>query len=280
MSMIASTTNAELHDALRDDRWTIAAIAALAFMLTDVGHEVLGHGIGYVLGGGHSWLSTTTRIVGDTRLPDPGWRSLDLGGPAGNLLFAALGWLGQRLIRGSAPRLRLLCLLVLAFSLYWAFGYMIYCGVLGHGDWFALIDGTKMEWLWRLALCGVGIILYRATTLLLAAELHWLIHTNELSSALRVRRLTTISYIAGGVIAGLGALLDPHGPMEILNSGAASSFLASLGLLRTPRFFPRASDRPVNSSAPINRSVPWIAVSAGIAIFYIVVLGRGIRISF
>jgi hypothetical protein len=280
MSTAANLLSTEARNETRDDRWTVAAIAMLAFMLTDVGHEVLGHGIGYVLGGGHSWLSTTTRIVGDTRLPDPGWRILDLGGPAGNLLFAALGWLGQRLIRGSAPRIRLLCLLVLAFSLYWAFGYMIYCGVLGHGDWFALIDGAKLEWLWRVALCVVGIALYRATTFLVAAEFHWLVSANEHSSTSRVRHLATVSYLAGGVIACLGAMLDPHGPMEMLNSGAASSFLATLGLLRTPRFFPRAPDRPVNSSAPINRSVAWIVVSLAIAILYIVVLGRGLRITF
>jgi multisubunit Na+/H+ antiporter MnhG subunit len=75
-------------------------------------------------------------------------------------------------------------------------------------------------------------------------------------------------------------MLDPHGPIEILNSGAASSFFAALGLLRAPRFFPRAPEHTVNSAARITRSVPWIAVTTVIAILYIVVLGRGIRFAF
>ncbi|MFZ3247229.1 MAG: hypothetical protein WA185_19325, partial [Candidatus Acidiferrales bacterium] len=184
----------------RDDAWTVAAVAMIAFMLADEGHEAIGHGIGYLIGGGRSWIQTTTRIMGDQQLGDPGWRILDMGGPCGNMLFAGLAWLGQRFVpQGKrAERLRLLLWLVMAFSLFWGFGYLIYCGVLGHGDWFALVAGAKREWLWRGVLIAAGIALYRASEMATAAELHWIVSSEEADWRARVGRLTVVSYVAGG----------------------------------------------------------------------------------
>ncbi len=36
----------------QDDLLTVAAIAIIAFMVADVAHEVIGHGIGFLLAGG------------------------------------------------------------------------------------------------------------------------------------------------------------------------------------------------------------------------------------
>jgi hypothetical protein len=38
---------------MKDSRLTIASIAALAFILADIAHETIGHGIGFFLAGGH-----------------------------------------------------------------------------------------------------------------------------------------------------------------------------------------------------------------------------------
>lgn len=82
------------------------------------------------------------------------------------------------------------------------------------------------------------------------------------------------AYIAGGLIATAGAAFDPWGPMEMLNSGALSSFGAAAGLLWVPRWF----------SAPgatgITRNYPWIVGAGLVSVLYIFVLGPGITAHF
>jgi len=276
------SSSASLRPALaRDDAPTVIAIAILAFVLADVAHEVFGHGIGFLVAGGKSCILTTTRLIADhPSLGDFRSRIFDLGGPFGNLAFAALAWLAQRLLKRPAPALRLLLWLLMAFSLFWGFGYLISCGVLARGDWFALIRGVTPVWLWRILFVAVGIVLYRGSMKLSAAELHRIVPASGTEWQFRVRRLVLISYLAGGLIACAGATFDPRGAIEMLNSGAASSFLAALGLLRTPRLFRGLPDKPVVSDSIVNRNHGWILAAAIVSIFYIAILGPGVKVEF
>jgi hypothetical protein len=255
-----------------DDLFTVASLASIAFIVADIAHEVIGHGVGFLLAGGHSGILTTTRLIESQRLGDRGGDIFDLGGPFGNLLFAALPWLALRVLPPAVPRLRLLLWLVMAFSLFWAFAYLMFCGVVARGDWFALIRAAPNQWIWRIVFIALGFLLYRASINLLATELHWI------DSPSRARRLLLTSYIAGGVIACAGAALDPRGPFEILNSGALSSFGAAIGLLQIPSRIPPSATSQANHA--IERSVGWIVSAAAFSIFYILLLGPGIRMAF
>jgi len=263
-----------------DDRTTIVAIAVLAFVLANVAHEVLGHGLGYLIAGGRSGIFTTTRLIGAQRLSHTGDNLLDLGGPFGNLLFAALPWMAQRLFARPAPRFRLFLWLLMAFSLFWGVGYIIFCGVVARGDWFALIHGLPYLWLWRVVLMVIGITLYRASMRLVAAELRWIVSRNEGSWPLRVRRVVFLSYVAGGLISCAGAALDPRGAMEVLNSGALSGFVAAVGLLWVPVLFPLVGVERDTAPAPISRSYVWILAGLAVSVIFISVLGPGIKFSF
>ena len=265
---------------LYDDPWNVAAIAVLAFVLADVAHEVIGHGIGYVLAGGKACVLTTTRLIAANRqLGDFGGMVFDTGGPLGNLSFAAIAWLGQRVVKRPAPRLRLLLWLLMAFSLFWGFGYLLFCGVVARGDWFALIRGAQYLLLWRSVFVVAGLGLYLACERLVAAELHWIVPASDANWRIRVRRLVLTSYAAGGLIACAGAILDPRGIWEVWNSGAMSSFVAALGLLRTPRLFPGLPDKPVASASVVGRSGGWILAAAIVSIFYIAILGPGVKVT-
>jgi hypothetical protein len=257
---------------MRDDTPTIGAIAALAFIAADVGHEVVGHGIGFIAAGGHSAILTATRILESQRLGDRGGDLFDLGGPLGNFLFAAIPWLLQRIIRGPAPRLRLLLWLTMAFSLFWAFGYLMFCGIVARGDWFALIRSASHLWLWRALFVAVGFALYRWSERVGASELRWIVSPQ---SRLRARQIVVVSYLAAGVIGTLGPMLDPKGPMEMLNSGALSSFGAAVGLFYIPRMFSILGER--RQEALIVRSKAWIGAAVVAAVWYVGVLGPGIR---
>lgn len=259
-----------------DDRVTIVAVSVLAFILADIAHESIGHGVGYFLGGGTSGIFTTTRIIGAQRLSGLHADIYDMGGPAGNLLFAGLAWLAQRLVRGAVPRLRLFLCLLMAYSLFWAFGYLIFCGVVGHGDWYALIRKASHLWLWRTLFVVAGIALYRLAMRWIAAEFHWLVSEEDSDWRFRVRRLMLLSYFGGGLIACCGAALDPYGWKEVLNSGALAGFAAPVGLLRMPALFPVFGRERSAAAASISRSFPWIFAAFLASIFFIAVLGPGV----
>jgi hypothetical protein len=255
-----------------DDLPTIASIACLAFIIADVAHEVIGHGLGFWMAGGHAAILTTTRLNESQRLGNRGGDLFDLGGPFGNLLFAALAWLALRFLREALPGLRLWLALIVAFSLFWAFAYLMFCGVFGHGDWLALIRGVSHQWVWRILFVAVGFLLYRVSIRLAASQLRWI------DSRSRGRRLLLTSYLAGGAIACAGAAFDPRGPFEIFNSGALSSFGAAVGLLEIPRQLGPFTIDPAITT--IERSVNWIVAAALCSLLYIFVLGPGVKVHF
>jgi len=259
----------------RDDLWTVAAIAVLAAIVTNVAHETIGHGVGLLLAGGRSGIFTTTRLIVPTPVPDPAWRIFDLGGPAGNLVFAGLGWLGLRRLPATRVRWKLFCWLVMAFSLFWAFGYLLFSGVTGRGDWLALLP--EHWWPGRVLLAIAGFLLYEASIQIGAHEFSGILDCSRADEGMRAKRLIEIAWLAGGVIATAGPALDPRGAMEMLNSGALSSFAAAVGLLRIPRRLKAVTAAPTTQDSTINRSISWMVAAVAASVFFIAVLGPGIR---
>jgi len=244
----------------RDDWLTVAAIAGVAFMVSDVAHEVIGHGLGFFLAGGHTGIYTTTRIIETQRLGDRGGDIFDMGGPFGNLLCAALAWLALRFVPTTGARLRLFYSLTLAFSLFWAFGYLAFCGVKGEGDWLALIRAASHQWIWRSSLFVAGVLLYLGSMKLVASLFGW------------TRRVLVTSYWAGGMMGVLGAILDPRGFPAIRHDGLLSGFGSALGML--------AISATGNISTTIGRGFAWIVAAGCCAGVYIFVLGPGVKVSF
>lgn len=101
----------------RDDLWTVAALGVLAAVAATLPHELIGHGVGCIAGGGEVRLVTTVffRCEG-------GGAGADLGGPLGNLAWGvvALGMMASR--RVAHPEARLFLLLTAGFSLFGSAG--------------------------------------------------------------------------------------------------------------------------------------------------------------
>jgi hypothetical protein len=259
---------------------TVAAIAALAFVLADVAHEVIGHGAAWAALGGRSGVMTTTRLIVDThRLTEAGGRWFSVGGPLGNLVFAGLAWLAQRRAQGLGARARTFLWLSLAFNLLWAVGYLIYSGVLGIGDWAELVRGAAPDWLWRTLLTVLGGMLFLGSERVLAREMHWFAAAGDRDEGRRARRLVLISYFASAAVACAGALPDPRGASQVLLSAAPVTFLGGLGLLRTPRFLARLPPRPAAAPGLIARSFAWIAAAVLAAAIFVAGLGPGLPVA-
>jgi hypothetical protein len=84
-----------------DDRLTMVFIPALAYVLQDVLHEGLGHGVTAWLSGAHRLTLSTVALSSDI---DTRWIAAN--GPLANLLFGAIFWLLLRKPQHYRPATR------------------------------------------------------------------------------------------------------------------------------------------------------------------------------
>jgi hypothetical protein len=174
-----------------------------------------------------------------------------------NLVVAAVAAVVLR-TRQIGSHLRVLLVLLVAFSGLWGAGYCIFSAVTDTGDlaftWHDL--GLRPAPIWRLAMGIVGIVLYR-------------IILRYVSDFLPKGVPLLLAYCAAGTVACVSVLLA-HGPvLPALQEAAQEGLLAPVGLLVTALWRPQSSPVVLQPSA--------IAVGAGIltTLAFWFTLGRG-----
>jgi len=167
----------------------------------------------------------------------------------------------------------------MSFSLLWEFGYLMKCGVTGQGDATALTRGLTPGWVWRVLMFGIGLFLYRGALSLTSSELHFVLSANNAQWRSRLRRLLVTLCIAGGLIACAGPIFDPRGRIEMLNSGALTSFVSWVGLFAAPSLFPSHAGKNLIVVSPLGRSVLTILLAASASVLFVAILGPGISFS-
>ena len=258
------------------DRWTIAALAALAWPLADLLHEGGGHG-GTALLLGVRWKALTSAYfqyddavasVRDARLIAAG----------GAVLNVIVGMPMVALSRARLPsRWRFFVWLFAAYNLLTAFGYLCYSGVGGVGDFAAVIDGVPHALAWRVVEIVVGAGLYFVVApALLWPGLQPFVGAGPDREA-RARTLTLLPYLAGGTSAVLSGALNPLGWKLMLMSSVAAAF-GGTSLLAW-YFAPRAARQPAGAppSRGLARSRAWLVAAAIALALFIGVFGRGLR---
>ena len=260
---------------------TVIAIALVAYALTNVAHEGVGHGgMCVAVGGEPITLNAVYFDCSREGVTNVGSRWISAAGTLTNLAFAALTalLLRARLVRAATGRYFLW--LFLTLNLLQAFGYWMFSGIGGIGDWNAVVADSPNYALWRIALAVAGTAAYMfvAVPIALRRLLPFLTARDPGRMAAAVR-LTVVPYIAGGMLYVTAGLLNPESPWLVLISAAAASFggasaLAWMAqLLRNRERFPPAAGVPLG----IARSWPWLFAGAIVALFFIAVLGPGIR---
>ena len=205
---------------------TVIAIALVAFALTNLAHEGLGHGgMCVAMGGEPRVLNAVYFDCGRGDVTDAGSRWISAGGTLTNLAFAALTalLLRARFVRAATGRYFLW--LFLTLNLLQAFGYWMFSGLGGIGDWNAVVAGSPNYPLWRIALAvaGTAAYIFVAVQIALRGLLQFL-DAGEPGRVARAVRLTVVPYLAGGVLYVTAGLLNPESPMLVLISAAAASF--------------------------------------------------------
>jgi hypothetical protein len=253
-----------------DDLITLVLVGGASYVAAAVAHETIGHGLATFATGGKVLLFSSVHI-----LTDRSTRLIDIAGPTNNLIAGALFLALLRLFRRAPLATRLFLWLAMARNLLWGTGYMLYSGVLGQGDWLSLIRGLKPEWAWLLALEFTGAATYGLSVLLAVREAR-----SFAVDRVRLRDIIIVTYLAGGVVACAAAALDPAGPVWAITENAApASFLAGIGLLAVPWLRPRLGGEPkVDPGDTVQASIGWIAGGVLMIVFFVAVLGPGIRV--
>src|ERR1039458_624934 len=145
---------------------TLAAIAAVAFILACVAHEPIGHGGMCLAVGGRVTLLTSVYFHCTNGGP-----LTDAAGPLMNLIVGAACWSLAR-SRPLASQSRLFFALAMAFNLFWGAGYFIFSAVTNTGDWAFVLRGLSLEprWVWRLLMGALGVVIYVCTVRAIAAN--------------------------------------------------------------------------------------------------------------
>ena len=255
------------------------AVSALAFIVSNLLHEGLGHGGACLLVGGKPLSLTAVYFDNDpVGLSDIRLRFIAAGGPIVNLLTGLAGLLALRRMKGVPGPSRYFLWLVTTLGLFMATGYLLFSGVGGIGDLAIVTKGLQPAWLWRVVLALAGGALYFLSAMVAVAEFGRIAGVPSEARVARASRIALVSYLTGAVVICAAGILNPQGFIFVLISAAASSLGGASGLLwmmqmlRSPRF-----KRLDSVELALPRSWGWIVAAAVVLVVYVVVLGPGIR---
>jgi hypothetical protein len=251
-------------------------ISLVAYAVCAVVHEGFGHGGACLLVGGAADTLNSCYFECKGEVSDAGSRTISAGGTIANLIAAGLT---LTLVRALKPRpaLQYFGWIFFTVNMLDAFGYLMFSGIGGIGDWSNVIEGRQPEWLYRAGLAVAGVVLYfgpgRASVV---RGLEPFLGSDD-KRAVRANTLALWPYLAGGLQAVLAGALNPISPQLVLISAAAASLGGTSLLGWYPRVYARISKG--NGKAPliVPRSNAWIAAGALSSLVFIAVLGRGIH---
>ncbi|MEZ4241027.1 MAG: hypothetical protein R3F59_33680 [Myxococcota bacterium] len=239
---------------------TLVAAAVLVYVVANVSHEGLGHGLScQLLGGRMISLNAAFCECDDGGMTDAAIRFKAAAGSLANLALAGIGALGLQLRKGR-PRglVDLLLWLLLSVDLMQATGYLLFSGVAGVGDW-VVVAGDSVGA--RLALAAAGAVTYTGA---IAVSLGWLARfTADAPDRQQVaRRIAFVPWLAGGSLYAVAGLFNPLGAVIMLISSVAAGFGGTSGLawmtnlLRNPARWPASADPLTVPERPV---ALWVA---------------------
>jgi hypothetical protein len=263
-----------------DDLPTLAALGVLAFALTNMSHEAVGHGLATLAVGGKAILLTTCYFTSSGSYSK--W--IPAAGGLTNLAVGLVSLGVLRLFQRLGARLRYFLVLVAAFNLFFAFGYPAYSGITRFGDWAAVISGLEPSWVWRVLLVVVAVAGYYGSMKLLARAIAPFAAIAGVAKGgppalARLRRITLVPYVASIILACLAGAMNPKGLVTMLTAGLPAA-AAAFGLTQMDQLvwsgWSGASEEVIE---PLQRSFPCIMAAVFVLTFFVAVLGPGIRFS-
>lgn len=168
---------------------TYTAVGLLAYMITDIVHEVIGHGGTSLLLGNKIVLLTSVYFKSN-----PGNIFVDIGGPVANLVC---GLLALMLLKRTQKIFSILLLIhISVYNLFWFAGTVLHSAISKIGDWTFAIKEVNIVQFEKYILGIAGVILYVLIIKIL---------TSQLAEIVEKKRLTKQDFIIPFLFASLSA---------------------------------------------------------------------------
>jgi hypothetical protein len=209
-SRLGSSTRTQ--DLKRHSIWTLSAMGFLAYYITVMWHELIGHGSLMYLFGVRSFVLTSTSISMDALILPAraqngtvGGRLIAMNGAISNVILGVALYFVFRILTRSNAKLmwRVFFWLLAALNVFIGFIYPFYSGVFGVGDWSDAIVGLPHHALLRVleavsgAILGAGTVIFFAKSFARFPESLW--------------RLSLVPFFAATVVFCLAGLGIPNG---------------------------------------------------------------------
>ena len=260
---------------------TVASISVVAYSLTNLIHEGLGHGGACLLVGGKPAMLNAVffQAVAESITTHTAGRILTAGGSVANVIFALLAWAALRAVRKPGA-LNYFLWQMLALNILMPFAYLLFSGLMGMGDWAVFVEGLGSPLVFRGILSVLGAFLYfYICPKIIIPDLNPYLGSEPKERGNRANKLCLLPYIVGGVTYVAAGLLNPMSMQFVLTSAAAASF-GGTSLLA---WYPGRVDDSFRAKAPavpsgIERSWPWIVAALVMLGVFVGVLGPGIKL--
>jgi hypothetical protein len=259
------------------DRFTVIAIAVVAYAGVNICHEIIGHcGMSSLLGMKCSLISSTY-IPLATQPPAWKFRITVVAGSAANWTLALLCLGLLRSLRKANPGLRYFLWLSLCVNLFLPSTYLLVAPIIKFGDSYNLISDLRGQLFWRSALALAGAVICWFAFRLCRAELGKLIGVGGPAARSIAWELVLPAYVAGGIVTVTSGLFSQLEFRWAQLEAAGGTFGLTFWLLLLPFGIPKPPG-PEQPPFMVPRSVGWIVAGALSALIFIGVLGPGISL--
>jgi hypothetical protein len=268
--------NSKVTD-IKVDSLTLIAISIIVFIIQNVLHEFVGHGIATILLGGEIVSWSTAYLENDLdAVSNIGKQIISASGPLINILFGLLFWAILHFKKRTALSIDYFIWLSMTVNLLTGTGYFLFSGVIGIGDWDNVISYFNHYWLWRTSLIILGIISYLGIIWVSLSTLNRYIGTSVLRNKLALR-LTLIPYLFGSAASTIGAIFNPISMVFVFTS-AASTFGGTSGLAwMSQLYFTKLFLKIDCEAIIIKRSYIWIMLAFILLMIHVIIIGQSIK---
>jgi hypothetical protein len=184
-----------------------------------------------------------------------------------NLLVGTISLLASR-AAGNRANLRFFFWILAALNVLRGAGYFLFSGIFGFGDWQEVIRGLPHQVALRIAMTILGAALYIRGAPSRGAVQPFCSRRPAYNTVGR------LPYCAACFFSCAAGALDPLGLKLFLVSTIPAAFGGSSGLLWADSFF---TSEPAGLTLLVCRQLTWWIAAAALGLFYIVLVGRGIR---
>jgi hypothetical protein len=200
------------QDLKRHSVWTLSAIGFLAYYITVMWHEIIGHGSMMYLFGVRHFVLNSTNISNDglllpARAQDGtvGGRLIAMNGAISNVILGVALYFVFRILtrRNANLTWRVFLWLLAALNVFIGFIYSFYSGIFGVADWSDAIVGLPHHTLLRVLEAVSGVILSAGTVVFFAKSFARFPES--------LWRLSLVPFFAATVVFCLAGLRIPNG---------------------------------------------------------------------